>query len=75
MRLPLVGSVDHARRARPVWTARMAVAGAAFIVIGVALAVGTMFANPSRNVDVLSAGVTLAVAGGVLRSISTPARN
>jgi hypothetical protein len=50
----------------------MAFAGAFFIATGVALVLGTLAVNPLHNVDVLSAGVTLAMAGGVLRSISSP---
>ena len=75
MRLPLVSPAHDTHAARPAWATRMAFAGASFIATGVALVLGTLAASPLHHVEVLSAGVTLAVAGGVLRSISAPARN
>ena len=72
MRLPLAGTMHGARPARSVWAVRMALFGAFFISVGAALVLGTLVVDPLRNIDVLSAGVTLSVAGGVLRSISSP---
>ena len=57
----------------PVWAARLAVAGRSFVAVGVLIVLGVAVMNPFQNVDVLCAGVTLAVAGGVLCSIASPA--
>ena len=60
---------------RPAWAARLAVAAVLFIATGLVVVVAAVFANPLRNADVLSAGVTLVVAGAVLRSITSAAGN
>lgn len=59
----------------PAWAARLAVAAALFIAVGVIVALAALITNPLRNADVLSAGVTLVVAGAVLRSITSAAHN
>ena len=71
----LASPLHRPQPARRVWAVRMALAGIVFIAIGVALVLGTLVVSPVRNADVLSAGVTLVVAGAVLRSVSTPVRN
>jgi hypothetical protein len=55
------------------WAIRLALAGALFIAVGIAVVLAGLALDPRRNADVLCAGVTLAVAGGVLRSIASPA--
>ena len=62
--------VDSA--ARPTWAVRLSLAGAFFVAVGVAVVLGALVADLRANNDVLCAGVTLAVAGGVLRSIASP---
>lgn len=61
------------RLARPAWAARLAVAAVLFIATGLVVALAALLSNPLRNADVLSAGVTLVVAGAVLRSITSAA--
>ena len=63
----------HVGAARPPWAVRLALAGISFVTLGAFLVVGVAVAGPLRNVDVLCAGVTLGLAGVVLRSIASPA--
>ena len=58
--------------ARPTWAARLAFAGMMFVAVGAALVLGVLLGEPLQNLDVLCAGVTLAVAGMVLRAIASP---
>ena len=64
-------AVAPAPAGHPVWPARLGVAALLFIAAGVFVALAALWANPLRNADVLSAGLTLAVAGAVLRSIAS----
>ena len=54
---------------RPPWATRLSFAGTLFIATGGGLAVGVVLTHPMQNLDVLCAGVTLAVSGMVLRAI------
>lgn len=72
MRLPIDHQAIVPAPTRPTWSAPVALAGWGFIAIGIAVVGGALALDPLRNVDVLSAGVTLGVAGVVLRALGSP---
>lgn len=75
MRLPIDPRAFGPASARPAWSGRVALAGWGFFGIGAAVVGVALALDPLRNVDVLSAGVALGVAGLVLREIGLPAGN
>ena len=72
MKLAVVRRVLHPGPARPSWAATLAVAGVLFVAVGLIVALGAIAVGPFRNADVLFAGITLALAGMVLCSITSP---
>ena len=72
MRVLPARSSAYANSGTRTWAVRLMLAGAFFIAVGVAVVVVALALDPLRNGDVLCAGVTLAVAGAVLRSIASP---
>ena len=65
-------AAPEAAGARPLWAARLVLAGTLFIAVGVLLVAGALVTHPRENLDVLCSGVTFAVAGGVLRGLGSP---
>ena len=58
--------------AQPPWAVRLSLAGVLFVGAGALITFAALVVHPLQNLDVLCSGVTLAVAGGVLRSIGSP---
>jgi len=72
MKSLLMLRAERAGNIRAGRTGRLAGAGVTFLAVGGGLAVGAAAAGPVVHLDIVCSGVTLAVAGMVLRGLASP---